>query len=77
MYGVGSDGTLTEKIGSPYATSTINPLSVLAVNTNVAPQNNNGGVFVYVGAAGNASGALDAFQVCTVRGHCGMHVSRM
>jgi len=65
VYDVGSDGTLTEKIGSPYATSTINPLSVLAVNTNVAPQNNNGGVFVYVGAAGNASGALDAFQVCT------------
>ncbi len=65
VYGVGSDGTLTEKIGSPYATSTINPSSVLAVNTNVAPQNN-GGVFVYVGAAGNASGALDAFHVCTV-----------
>ncbi len=70
VYGVGSDGTLTEKIGSPYATSTINPLSVLAVNTNVAPQNN-GGVFVYVGAAGNASGALDAFQVCTVVGVAG------
>ncbi len=65
VYGVGSDGTLTEKIGSPYATSTISPSSVLAVNTNVVPQNNNGGVFVYVGAAGNASGALDAFQVCT------------
>jgi DNA-binding beta-propeller fold protein YncE len=65
VYGVGSDGTLTEKIGSPYATPTINPLSVLGVNTNVAPQNN-GAVFVYVGAAGNASGALDAFQVCTV-----------
>jgi hypothetical protein len=64
VYGVGSDGTVTEKIGSPYATPTINPLAVLAVNTNVAPQNN-GGVFVYVGAAGNASGALDAFQVCT------------
>jgi hypothetical protein len=61
VYGVGSDGTLTEKIGSPYATPTINPSSVFAVNTNVAPQNNNGGVFVYVGAAGNASGALDAF----------------
>jgi hypothetical protein len=68
VYGVGSDGTLTEKIGSPYSTPTINPSSVLAVNTNVAPQNNNGGVFVYVGAAGNASGALDAFQVCTVVG---------
>ena len=66
LYGVGSDGTLTEKIGSPYATSTINPLSVLAVNTNQAGQNSSGGVFVYVGAAGNASGALDAFHVCTV-----------
>ncbi len=64
-YGVGSDGTVTEKIGSPYATSTINPLSVLAVNTNPAGLTT-GGVFVYVGAAGNASGALDAFQVCTV-----------
>ena len=71
VYGVGSDGTVTEKIGSPYATSTINPSSVLAVNTNVAPQNNNGGVLVYVGAAGNASGALDAFQVCTVVGIAG------
>jgi hypothetical protein len=70
VYGVGSDGTLTEKVGSPYATPTISPLSVLAVNTNVAPQNN-GGVFVYVGAAGNASGALDAFQVCTVVGVAG------
>ena len=70
VYGVGSDGTLTEKVGSPYATPTINPSSVLAVNTNVAPQNN-GGVFVYVGAAGNALGALDAFQVCTVVGIAG------
>jgi len=66
VYSVGSDGTLTEKIGSPYATSTINPSSVLAVNTNPPGQNNGGGVFVYVGAAGNAAGALDAFQVCTV-----------
>ena len=65
VYGVGSDGTLTEKIGSPYATSTINPLSVLAVNTNQAG-GTSGGVFVYVGAAGNSSGALDAFQICTV-----------
>jgi DNA-binding beta-propeller fold protein YncE len=65
VYAVASDGTLTEKTGSPYATSTIDPLSVLAVNTNPAGQNS-GGVFVYVGAAGNASGALDAFQMCTV-----------
>src|SRR6202521_1500182 len=65
VYGVGSDGTLTEKIGSPYATSTIDPLSVLAVNTNVAPQNNGGGVFVYVGAAGDASGGLVSVQLFT------------
>ena len=71
VYGVGSDGTLTEKIGSPYATSTINPLSVLAVNTNQPGQNNGGGVFIYVGAAGNAAGALDAFQLCTVAGIAG------
>lgn len=70
VYGVGSDGTLTEKIGSPYATSTINPLSVLAVNTNQA-SGTSGGVFVYVGAAGNASGAVDAFQVCTLVGIVG------
>jgi DNA-binding beta-propeller fold protein YncE len=66
VYSVGSDGTLTEKIGSPYATSTINPLSVLAVNTNQTGQSSGGGVFIYVGAAGNAPGALDAFHVCTV-----------
>ena len=63
VYGVGSDGTLTEKTGSPYATSTIDPLSVQAVNTNPVGQNS-GGVFVYVGAAGNATGAVDAFQMC-------------
>jgi Lactonase, 7-bladed beta-propeller len=66
VYGIGSDGTVTEKIGSPYPTSTISPLSVLAVNTNPPGQGNGGGVFIYVGAAGNSSGALDAFQVCTV-----------
>jgi DNA-binding beta-propeller fold protein YncE len=65
VYGVGSDGTLTEKIGSPYATSTINPLSVLAVNTNPPGQSNGGGVFIYVGAAETSAGALDAFQLCT------------
>ena len=74
VYGIGSDGTVTEKIGSPYSTPTINPSSVLAVNTNVAPQNN-GGVFVYVGAAGNAAGGLDAFQVCTVVGIAGCTAS--
>src|SRR5260370_10679632 len=65
VYGVGSDGTLTEKIGSPYATPTINPLSVLAVNTNAAPQNNNGGQFLYIGASRNAAAALCTFPGCT------------
>jgi hypothetical protein len=68
VYVVGSDGTLTEKIGSPgspYTTRTIDPLSVLAVNTNPAGEAT-GGVFVYVGAAGNASGAIDVFQMCIV-----------
>ena len=65
VYSVGSDGAVSEKIGSPYATTTIDPLSVLAVNTNPVGQNS-GGVFVYAGAAGNASGALDAFKICTV-----------
>ncbi len=61
VYSVSSSGGLQEKTGSPYATATIDPLSVLAV----AGQNS-GGVFVYVGSAGNAAGALDAFQMCTV-----------
>jgi 6-phosphogluconolactonase (cycloisomerase 2 family) len=65
VYGIGSDGSVTEKTGSPYATSTIDPISVQAVNTNPAGQTT-GGVFVYVGAAGNAAGALDAFEVCTL-----------
>jgi 6-phosphogluconolactonase (cycloisomerase 2 family) len=68
VYAVASDGTLTEQPNSPYATATIDPLSVLAVNTSPAGQTNVGGVFVYVGGAGNASGALDVFQVCTVVG---------
>src|SRR6266851_4240133 len=51
---------------SPYATQP-NPLSVLAVNTNPAGQNS-GGVFVYVGNQGSATGAVSGFQVCTVVG---------
>jgi Lactonase, 7-bladed beta-propeller len=72
VYAVASDGTLTEQPNSPYATATIDPLSVLAVNTNPAGQPTAGGVFVYVGGAGNASGALDVFQMCTAvgQGNC-------
>jgi len=40
---------------------------VLAVNTNPAGQNS-GGVFVYVGNQGSATGAVSGFQVCTVVG---------
>src|SRR3981189_1307166 len=32
VYAIGSDGVVSEKVGSPYATPTINPSSVLAVN---------------------------------------------
>jgi 6-phosphogluconolactonase (cycloisomerase 2 family) len=64
VYGVASDGTLSEQTGSPYITPTIDPLTVLAVNTNLTGQNS-APVFVYSGAAGNASGAVDAFQLCT------------
>jgi len=64
VYGVASDGTLSEQTGSPYTTPTIDPLTVLAVNTNLTGQNS-APVFVYSGAMGNASGAVDAFQLCT------------
>jgi hypothetical protein len=66
VYAVGSDGTLSEQIGSPYATET-DPISVQAVNTNPSTGGNTGGVFVYVGVQPTSSGALDAFQVCTVQ----------
>ena len=65
VYAVASDGTLTEQIGSPYAITTTDPLSVQAVNTNPATQTN-GGVFVYVGSQPTAAGALNIFEVCTV-----------
>jgi len=44
---------------------------VLAVDTNPAGQNS-GGVFVYVGNQGSATGAVSGFQVCTVvgQGNC-------
>jgi 6-phosphogluconolactonase (cycloisomerase 2 family) len=44
----------------PYATQP-NPISVLAVNTG-----QDGGLFVYVGNQGSVTGAVSAFQVCTV-----------
>ncbi len=66
VYSVSSSGVLTEQVNSPYSTATIDPLTVQAVNTN--PGQASSGVFVYVGAAGNAAGALDLFQMCTVIG---------
>ncbi len=66
VYSVSSSGILTEQVGSPYATET-DPISVQAVNTNPSTGGNNGGVFVYVGVQPTSSGAIDAFQVCTVQ----------
>jgi Lactonase, 7-bladed beta-propeller len=66
VYAVASDGTLSEQVGSPYATET-DPISVQAVNTNPSTGGNNGGVFVYVGVQPTASGSLNTFQVCTVQ----------
>lgn len=64
VYGVSSTGVLTEETNSPYATST-DPISVQAVNTNVAGTGT-GGVFVYVGSQPTATGSLQIFELCTV-----------
>jgi 6-phosphogluconolactonase (cycloisomerase 2 family) len=64
VYSVSSTGVLTEQPNSPYATST-DPISVQAVNTNLAGTGT-GGVFVYVGSQPTATGALQAFELCTV-----------
>jgi hypothetical protein len=67
VYAVSSDGTLTEQPNSPYAIAAANPISVLAVNTNPAGQNNSGGLFVYVGNNDQNGGDVNPFQVCTVQ----------
>jgi hypothetical protein len=67
VYAVGSDGTLTEQPNSPYAVAAVNPISVLAVNTNPAGQSTAGGVFVYVGNQGATTGAVNPFELCTVQ----------
>lgn len=64
VYSVSSSGALTEQPNSPYAVAAVNPLSVLAVNTNPAGQNS-GGLFVYVGNE-DSSGHVYPFEVCTV-----------
>jgi 6-phosphogluconolactonase len=64
-YSVDSSGKPTDLTPNlPYATQP-DPISVLAVNTNPAGRNS-GGLFVYVGNQGAATGAVSVFQVCTV-----------
>ncbi|MFZ3341618.1 MAG: hypothetical protein WA609_16855 [Terriglobales bacterium] len=70
VFSVDSSGNLTEQSASPYTAQAPNPLSVLAVNTN-PPQQNTGGVFVYVGSQAAVSGSVSSFEVCTqVQGPC-------
>ncbi|MGA9355972.1 MAG: beta-propeller fold lactonase family protein [Terriglobales bacterium] len=64
MFFVDSSGNLTEQSGSPYTAQAPNPISVLAVNTN-PPQQNTGGVFVYVGNQAAVTGSVSAWEVCT------------
>lgn len=67
---VDSSGTLTEQSALPYTAQAPNPLSVLAVNTN-PPDQNIGGVFVYVGSQAAVTGSVSAFEVCTqAQGPC-------
>jgi len=72
VYCVSSTGNLTDMTPDPPYTPQVDPLSVIAVNTNPAG-NNTGGVFVYVGSQPSSSGALTIFQMCTVVGvaQCG------
>jgi len=65
VYTVGSDGTLTEQPHSPYAIVAIDPISVLAVDTN-PPGESTGGLFVYVGNQDTGGGHLYPFEVCAV-----------
>jgi len=70
VFSVDSSGNLTEQSASPYTAQAPNPLSVLAVNTN-PPQQNTGGVFVYVGSQAAVAGSVSTFEVCTqAQGPC-------
>ncbi|MGC1498722.1 MAG: hypothetical protein WA800_01875, partial [Terriglobales bacterium] len=64
MFMVDSSGNLSEQSGSPYTAQAPNPISVLAVNTN-PPQQNTGGVFVYVGSQAAVTGSVSSWEVCT------------
>jgi len=65
VYSVSSSGVLTEQQNSPYAVAAIDPIAVIAVNTN-PPTENTGGLFVYVGNQDANGGHLYPFQVCTL-----------
>jgi 6-phosphogluconolactonase (cycloisomerase 2 family) len=69
VYSADSSGTLTEQTFSPYTVPTVNPTVALAVNTQ-PPQQNTGGIFVYVGNQPGTTGAgsVVVYQVCTVLG---------
>lgn len=70
VFSVDSSGNLTEQSASPYSAQAPNPLSVRGVNTN-PPQQNTGGVFVYVGSQAAVTGSVSTFQVCTqAQGPC-------
>jgi hypothetical protein len=64
-YLVSTSGTLSELPNSPYAINAVDPVSVMAVNTNQVGQNATG-VYVYVGNNGS-TGDLNPFYVCTVQ----------
>jgi 6-phosphogluconolactonase (cycloisomerase 2 family) len=64
VFSVDSSGNLSEQTASPYTAQAPNPLSVLAVNTS-PPQQNTGGVFVYVGSQAAVTGSVSTFEVCT------------
>ena len=65
VYSVSPSGALTEQPNSPYAVAAVDPISVLAVNTNVVTVPNAGGLFVYVGSEDSNGGHLYPFEVCT------------
>jgi hypothetical protein len=65
VYVVYPDGTLHETANSPYAVAAVDPISVLAVNTNPVAQPKAGGLFVYVGNEDPNGGHLYPFEVCT------------
>jgi 6-phosphogluconolactonase (cycloisomerase 2 family) len=69
VYCVDSSGNLTDlspQLPNPPYVTQGDPISVQAVNTNLAGQANTGGVFVYVGSQpGNGAGTIGVFQMCT------------